>query len=262
MLVDPNIADAEPLIVAGPPRCGTGFVASALNAHPDVHLVGEQVTPAAVAGLGFLREVNSHFDRLADGGGKGAKRAERWQQRRPLLLYAMWAAASKHSVERPDGPVRWFGHKTPYHERHWREYGTMLAPLRPKWVVCFRSFESHYLSCEAMNAQGIERRAKLYREAMAHYAEMRAELGSDVALFVLDDLAEGGTGYLRSAVFDSLGIPADDSALGAADPSRPVNASSRRGASKRRLTRDERRFLAGNPDLTGALDSLRAITTR
>jgi hypothetical protein len=123
-----------------------------------------------------------------------------------------------------------------------------------------RNFVDHFLSLNSMNeGQSIDLVGRKYRASVARYAEMKAALGADVSLFLLDDLRGGGVDYLRETLFERLGIDVDDRTLSRIDASRRANSTEGAGRPRRKeLTADERAFLAKNQDLLEALPALRA----
>jgi hypothetical protein len=88
---------------------------------------------------------------------------------------------------------------------------------------------------------------------------MKAALGENVSLFILDDLREGGIGYVREALFERFGIEIDGPTLAPIDVTLKPNSTEGAGATRRtQLTIDERLFLNDNKDLAKALEALRA----
>jgi hypothetical protein len=256
----PALADAKPLIVAGGARCGTGFVARTYAAHPEIQMQGEIHPPAMEAAIRFLEETEAIFERMPP---RWEHRAAGWRVHRRDLIYAMWGALAKGTVGGPPlrdlaRPVQYFGVKTPRHDRYWQFYRSFLGD-DVRWVICIRDFVAHYLSNDAMRSQPIEPVARSYRELVDRYHAMRTELGDKVSLFILDDLASGGIEYIRETLFDRLGIPVSEGTLDRIDPERPVNSSQRAQRRLRALTRDERRFLRSNSDLTETIDRLRSL---
>ena len=56
MFIHANLRDARPLMVVGGPRCGTRFVANALNRSPTVRVQGEIPPEAMDRAVRFLSE--------------------------------------------------------------------------------------------------------------------------------------------------------------------------------------------------------------
>jgi Sulfotransferase family len=272
MLLHPGLRDAHPLMVVGAPRCGTRFVANALNRHPAILLLGEILSPAMDNAIRFLSESGEFF------ASKPQWPAVIWGESRRDLLYVIWASMNRNKLRGPRGRIAWFGHKTPRHDRYWKFYQGFLADLSPKYVFCMRNFVDHYLSTSSMSpfwgdsTTDIAKVAKEYRASIRRYADMKAALGDNVSLFILDDLCEGGIHYLRETLFERLGIDVADEILARIDVSGRKNATeipigswkgrnkpSRAGASRRtELTPEEQGFLDQNQDLLEALDALRA----
>jgi hypothetical protein len=253
MFIDSNLRKARPLMVVGAPRCGTRFVAGALNRSPTVLVQGEIPSEAMDNAVRFLSETTAYFASVPDW-------AASWQQSRHALLYALWTSMVKGRQRPARTTIAWFGHKTPRHDRYWEFYRDFLGGISPKYVFCMRNFVDHFLSMSSMNeGYSIDLVAMKYRASVARYAEMKAALGDDVSLFVLDDLSAGGVDYLRETLFERLGIEGDDRTLARIDASRRANSTEGAGRSRRKeLTAEECAFLDRNDDLLEALQALRA----
>lgn len=253
MFIDPHLREARPLMVVGGPRCGTRFVAGALNRSPTVFVQGEIPPEAMDSAVRFLAETANYFD-------SAPKWAASWQQSRLPLLYALWLSMVKGKPRLPRATIAWFGHKTPRHDQYWQFYRDFLGEVSPKYVFCMRNFVDHYLSINSMNErQTIHLVASKYRASVARYAEMKATLGDHVSLFILDDLTEGGVDYLRETLFERLGIEVDERTLCRIDASRRANSTEGAGRERRKqLDAAERAFLDKNEDLLEALPALRA----
>jgi hypothetical protein len=253
--IHPNLRDARPLMVVGGPRCGTRFVANALNRSPTVLVQGEIPSQAMDNAIRFLSETTDYFASVP-------LWATGWEQGRPALLYALWTSMVKRSPRAVRRTITWFGHKTPRHDGYWEFYRDFLGDVVPKYVFCMRNFIDHYLSMNSMNGRHtIDRVAREYRASAARYAEMKAALGENVSLFILDDLREGGIDYVRETLFERLGIEVDQRTLARIDVAHRANSTEGAGTVRRtELTADERAFLSQNQDLSQALDALRAAT--
>jgi hypothetical protein len=258
VIVHPNIADARPLLVVGSPRCGTRFVANALNSHPKIHLNAEIPLQAMTASEEWLRRLSNAYEGFAAHPRRG-QWSKGWESSRHQMIYAIWGTLIKSVFKPPEHPVDWYGYKTPHHERFWPLWRDLFPDDRqPRYVFCIRNFLDHSRSQQAKTpAVTIERLASEYRQSVNTYADMKAQLGESVSLFVLDDLAPGGIDYVRSTLFDRLGIPVDDDILAGIDPGRPINDGASMGQSKRQYTEEERAFLELNGDLLTALDQIR-----
>jgi hypothetical protein len=253
MFIHPNLREARPLMVVGAPRCGTRFVASALNRSPVVRVQGEIPWQAMDNAVRFLSETTEYFT-------SAPQWAASWHYSRHALLYALWTSMVKGRPRAIRTAITWFGHKTPRHDRYWEFYRDFFVDVKPKYVFCIRNFVDHYLSMNSMNERhSIDSIARDYRVSVARYAEMKAALGEDISLFVLDELGEGGVDYLRRTLFEGLGIEVDDRTLSRIDVSRRANSTEGAGRSRRtELSAEERKFLERNTDLLDALQALRA----
>jgi hypothetical protein len=253
MLLHPDLRGARPLMVVGSPRCGTRFVANALNCHPAVLVLGEIPRPAMDNAVRFLSETGSFF-------ASEPQWSASWERSRRDLLFEIWASTIKGKPRVPGAGIAWFGHKTPQHERYWKFYRDFFGDVGPKYVFCMRNFVDHYLSMSSLNElHAIDHIARKYRASVTRYAEMKAALGESVSLFILDDLREGGIDYVRETLFERLGIEVDDRTLSRIDVSRQANSTEGTGRPRRKeLTAGERDFLEHNRDLMEALETLRA----
>lgn len=261
MFLHPYIANAGPLIVCGSPRSGTRFVANALHAHPEIHLNGEIPLAAMEDTERWLRGLETRYWRWAE---HPRRRGWEWgwQANRHLLIYSIWASLFKGEFKLPDGPVRWYGYKTPHHERFWPLWRDLFpAGMQPKYVYCTRNFIDHYRSQQAKTPKmDIGKIANNYRQSINTYAEMKGELGDSVSLFILDELKDGGVEYVKMVLFDSLGIAAEDEVLSSINPLRPANSSPALGIEKEPLSDEARRFIDRNADLLYAVDAARKGT--
>jgi hypothetical protein len=253
MFLHPDLRAASPLMVVGSPRCGTRFVASALNRHPAIVVQGEIPKQAMDSAVRFFTETGQFFTSVPQW-------STSWENSRRDLLYCIWASTIKGKQRVSRARISWFGHKTPQHDLYWEFYRNFFGEIGIKYVFCMRNFVDHYLSMVSMNqAHSIEGVARQYRASVARYAEMRAALGENVSLFILDDLRDGGIDYVRETLFERLGIEVDRHALSRIDVSRQANSTERKGRLRRReLTADESAFLEDRQDLMGALEALRA----
>lgn len=257
MFIHPNIAEARPLLVVGLPRSGTRFVANALNRHPDIHINGEIPREAMDCAERFLRNSDLTFARRVQR--RGEAEAVGWHRGRHHLLYAIWGGLVKRNgMSEPNGPVTWYGYKTPTHDCYWRFYRDFLGDHGPKYVFCVRDFVGYHISREAVGEPSIQGSAQQYREGVNRYAEMKAELGEDVSLFVLNDVKDGGIEYIRERLFDHFGIAIDDRTLQGIDPTKQANSSKSKGVHGRELTKEEREFLSANMDLERGLEAAKA----
>jgi hypothetical protein len=253
MFLNPDLREARPLMVVGAPRCGTRFVANALNRHPAIVVHGEIPKPAMENAILFLRRTDRFFAKVPQW-------SAAWQASQRDLLYGMWASMVKGKQLESSPGTAWFGHKTPRHDRYWKFYREFFGEVCPKYVFCMRNFVDHYLSMHSMYEDlSIESIARKFHGSIARYAEMKAALGDNVSLFILDDLREGGIDYVRTTLFERLDIEVEDRTLARINVSRQANSTEGHGRSRRReLTADESAFLEANQDLMEALDAVRA----
>lgn len=271
MFLHPDLVGARPLMVVGLPRCGTTFISTAYNEHPDIVLETEIPHVVMDSAIALLQSAGEHYanrarilvKRRQDYAARGIELPEvqtSWAAHRRDLLFAMWGSLGKRALEPlPGHSIGWYGHKTPNHDRYWEFYRDFLGEeQRPRYLFCLRNFVDNHLSRDAIGAKPIRQVAAQYREAINRYADMKAALGSDVSLFILDDLRDGGIDYIRTSLFDNLGIAVDQATLDRIDPARSVGSSQSAGIAKRDLSDQERAFLDQHPELISALDVARA----
>jgi Sulfotransferase family len=253
MFLNPDLRETRPLMVVGAPRCGTRFVANALNRHPAIVVHGEIPKPAMENAIRFLRRTDKFFATVPQW-------SAAWQASQRELLYCMWASMVKGKQLESTADTAWFGHKTPRHDRYWKFYREVFGEVCPKYVFCMRNFVDHYLSMHSMCQDlSIANVARKFRGSVARYAEMKATLGDNVSLFILDDLREGGIDYVRTTLFEGLDIEVERRALARINVSRQANSTEGHGRTRRReLTADESAYLEVNQDLMEGLDAVRA----
>lgn len=86
------------LVIGGPPRSGTRFIANALNAHPDVVVQGEMHPEMLRNSLEYFRKNNrlyKEIDKKQKGEQVGSKY---WKRNRQSLFYKMVCAGQKINV--------------------------------------------------------------------------------------------------------------------------------------------------------------------
>lgn len=189
----------RPLIVCGMGRSGTRMCANILNNSEDVELQGEIGGPAGTRLLAWLEALHSQ------------RREEDPEAAYARARAAFRIGASGASVDRPD--ARWFGHKTPRHERHFRRYETLFSDPenRPVYVYCIRNPFDVWRSYQAMPWNKFETVTAFlpaWIRSVHLYEGMRGAAESRVHLFNLDRMlaAPDWMTYLGPELFEPLDI--------------------------------------------------------
>ena len=118
---------AGPLIVCGMGRSGTRMCANILSNSSEVELQGEIGGPAGSKMLGWLEA--AHAQSPAD----DPHRVYR------LARVTFREGSAGRPQDRPD--ARWFGYKSPRHERYFQRYEVLFADpeRRARYVYCLRN---------------------------------------------------------------------------------------------------------------------------
>lgn len=200
--VETSDDQAKPLIVCGMGRSGTRMCANILLNSGAVELQGEIGGPVGTKMVAWLEAVRTQ--RKANG-----------QQ----CVYRLARAAFRDSspgrpLDRPD--ARWFGHKTPRHERHFERYERIFdEPGRgARYIYCLRNPFHVWRSYRAMpwnkfkSANGF---LTAWIKSVRTYEAMRERAPERVLLFNLDEMirAPDRLEWLRPAILDPLEISPD-----------------------------------------------------
>lgn len=191
--------EAKPLIVFGMGRSGTRMCANILSNSDAVELQGEIGDPAAARMIDWLEAI-----RLQRGPDDRARVYG-------LARATFKGAASGRLIERPQ--ARWFGHKTPRHERYFARYEAVFDdPARPAhYVYCLRNPFHTWRSYRVMPWNGFKDvRAFLdaWVRSVQMYEAMRGAAPGRVLAFNLDDMirAPDRTVWLKPNLLDPLEI--------------------------------------------------------
>lgn len=190
---------ARPLIVCGMGRSGTRMCANILGNSSLVELQGEIGGPVGTKLVAWLEAVRSQ------------KRADGHQ-----CLYRLARAAFRDSspgrpLDRP--AARWFGHKTPRHERHFDRYERIFdqADRQAMYVYCLRNPFHVWRSYRAMpwnKFKDVDSFLAAWVKSVQIFERMRTEAPGRVLLFNLDDMlrAPDRLEWLRPTLLDPLAI--------------------------------------------------------
>ena len=192
----------RPLIVCGMGRSGTRMCANILNNSDLVELQGEIGGPAGTKMVIWLEAARRQRHNESSDGVYALARA------------AFQLGSAGRALDRPD--ARWFGHKTPRHERHFGRYENIFSDPDnlATYVYCLRNPFDVWRSYRAMpwnkfaNAAGFVR---AWTKSVRNYELMKSRAGERVLTFHLDDFiaSPDRLDYLRPVLLDPLGISSD-----------------------------------------------------
>lgn len=238
----PDGGATTPVIVCGPPRCGTRFVANALNTLPNVTIQGEIIPALFDRALQFLADADAaempmpQWNRM-------------WRKRRAEMMFALWTNLQKYRVIELSDSVPYYGYKYPGHERLWQLYDDFFQEHPPIFVYCIRNFADHYRSCVTRwPERRIENVARAYRRSIDTFVAMRQAVGDRAHPFVLDQLEAGGQGYLGRFLM-RLPFGATPDQVAKIDPAERANSAEVHRKARASLSDEDHRFIAQNPDL-------------
>ncbi|HVH03495.1 MAG TPA: sulfotransferase [Amaricoccus sp.] len=245
---------ATPVIVCGPPRCGTRFVTDALNHLPRVAIQGEVIPALFERARAFLAE--------ADAAIAAPKQKPQWRKtwdgRRAETMFALWTNLQKYAVVKAPRDVAFYGYKTPGHEKLWSFYEGYFTERKPLFVYCIRNFPDHYRSyITRWPKRRIEAAAAAYLESIDTCEAMRAALGERAQIFVLDALVAEGGGYLERFLA-RLPIPAPAERIARIDPREKANSAEVHARPRVELDDGQRAFIARTPELEARFRALAA----
>lgn len=226
----PSGLNTIPLIIAGPPRSGTRFVTNVLNKVPGVTINGE--IPDNI--MNSVIRVTKKCDRTYQSKHENSW-AQSWDRTKRDYMFAVWANLNKSGRNNIDPECRFFGYKTPFHEKYFDFYNAFFDPVKPKYVCCIRSFEEHLLSVQARWPWRIAPYVALrYVLSLRRLRYMKEKSPGHVLFFFLDDYKKTGTGYLQEKIFRPLGLKNVEAAIQKAEKG-AANTSAQLGC--QRMTR-------------------------
>lgn len=195
---EPSGTKARPLIVVGMGRSGTRMCANILANSLDVELQGELGGQSGAALLGWLEAVRTERGEAAGDGYALAREAFR-------------IAAPGRTYVRDT--ARWFGHKTPRHERHFRQYERLFGqPGREAvYVYCIRNPFDVWRSYRAMPWNGfatVDGFVDAWTRSARQYEAMCATVPGRVLTFNLDAMlaATDWVGYVDTELLRPLAL--------------------------------------------------------
>ena len=193
---------AKPLIVFGMGRSGTRMCANILNNSRDVELQGEIGGAVGSKMMAWLVSV-----------------ATQKEPPEPGRMYRLARSAFRDST--PSRPMareraRWFGHKTPRHERHFARYEAIFndPALEPHYVYCLRNPFHVWRSYRIMPWNKFKTAGaflEAWVKSVQTYERMIEEAPGRVHLFNLDDMVRAPDllDWVEPNLLVPLGLSAD-----------------------------------------------------
>lgn len=235
----PSVRYATPLLVVGPPRCGTRFVTNVLNKVPGVVIHGEIHNKVVQSLFKVIETCNKVYETK----GRPDGWTERWNVQRHDFLLAAWANLTKGHRKKSPVDCLYYGYKTPRHEKYFDVLNRFFAPIHPHYVCCIRNFCDHLLSVQACWPKVSSLEASLkYIQSLRHIRYMKQQRPKDVHLFFLDDYIGTGLPYLTERLFVPLGLQDTNLALAKAREG-AVNTSAHLGVQRKEHLSQAQRWL-------------------
>lgn len=193
---------ARPLIVFGMGRSGTRMCANILNNSRDVELQGEIGGQVGSKMMAWLVSVATQKD-----------------PPEPGRMYRLARSAFRDST--PSRPLvreraRWFGHKTPRHERHFDRYEAIFndPALEPHYVYCLRNPFHVWRSYRIMpwnKFKTVRAFLDAWIRSVQTYERMVEDAPGRVHLFNLDDMVRAPDllGWVEPNLLAPLDLNAD-----------------------------------------------------
>ena len=203
-------SQVNPVVVCGHPRSGTRMCANLLNNSPAFEIQGEIPARLAKPTLDWLVALRDAWgiERLSDCYSEA---------RRTFKTVSKARALTRDSA-------RWFGHKTPRHERWFDHYERLFddreAPVR--YVYCLRNPFDVWRSYRSMpwsRQMTVRQFAKSWLASVEGFEAMLEGARERCVLFNLDEMlaAEDRNQWVRHRLFEPLGaqaaafrVPVDD----------------------------------------------------
>lgn len=224
------------LIVCGPPRSGTRFMANALNARRDTSIAGEVPPPLISSACHLIAQSDAEMKHFRSD----------WEERRHHSFHTIIKALQKYGYGRSDAEFR--GFKTPYAELLLQDLKQVFD--RFSMIYCLRDFRSHWLSCVARwPKNSIERRAGKYIESLQSAFLALDDPGIRFAAFSLERLKRLGREHIGQ-IARRLDLPDDPGWPGNVDPGERANSAEKFNKVRRSALNDEEeRYVTSRPEL-------------
>lgn len=242
MLCYPEAGEFTPLFVVGMPRAGTRFMTDALNLSSEVAIQGEVFAET----IETVRQLFLDLDPRLDWRG----RSEDWGLRKQHLLTAVWTNTAKSAPVPMSEGCRFFGFKSPHHERFFDFYEEMFTDDPPIWVFNVRNFRGLFRSLSSMTwRKGVKATIPYigaeYLRAMDELDHMLASAPDRVIPFVLDNYQEDQEGYL-TGILERIGIRHDPGLVTKMIGLGARNSARSKGIDKKDLTPEDERWVGAH----------------
>lgn len=192
-----------PLIVCGFVRSGTRMVADILNKEGRCCLQGEIPHAVAVPMLRYMKTLSKYYRR-------GAKKAESFLVKQHEPFERIFESATQSRVIRKKNAV-YFGHKTPKHERYFRDYEASFSYLNARYIYCQRNPLNVWRSLNNMSwnpYNNVQAFVEDWKNSQAQYRDMKSVGQDRVYMFDLDRFIESGADVI-SEIFQFLELEID-----------------------------------------------------
>lgn len=171
-----------------------------------------------------------------------------------LARQAFRLGAAGRPAERPE--ARWFGHKTPRHERYFRRYEVVFddPDNRPVYVYCLRNPFDTWRSYQAMPWNKFETAdafLKAWLRSVATYEMIAAKAPGRILVFNLDAMlrAEDWAVYLGPALFEPLGLSSDTFRRPVRTLGNSNSSLNKTGARPQPISDADRQIIAAHPEV-------------
>ncbi|MGB2199728.1 MAG: sulfotransferase [Pseudooceanicola atlanticus] len=242
----------EFLVIGGPPRSGTRFIANALNAHSDIVVQGEMHPEMLRNSLEYFRKNNrlyKEIDKKQKGQQVGSKY---WKRNRRDLFYRMVCAGQKINVLGTPKGTKLSGFKLPRAEL--QASGIARVVGQYSFLYCLRRFEPHFLSCANRWNSQIDSVAEQYRESITTALELLQADKMNFVAFSLEKMEAEPQSHLMH-IAGKLQIADPETWVQGVDPTKKANHAEKFVSDKREtLNDDEQAFMNANPDLDEMYD--------
>lgn len=232
--------EPKPLIVFGMGRSGTRMCANILNNSNDVELQGEIGGRAGTKMMSWLEAARAQ------------RKHDDASQTYELARGAFRLGSAGKALVREN--VRWFGHKTPRHERHFKRYEAIFddASTRAIYVYCIRNPFDVWKSYRAMpwnKFKTVDEFLKAWVRSVHMYEAMVQKAPGRVLMFNLDAMirAPDWLTYVRPALLEPLAIGEDTFRRPVEELGNTNSAERKVGAKPEPISDADRRVIASHP---------------
>jgi len=187
-----SLRGATPLVVCGLARSGTRFVANVLDRLDSVGVVGEVPELALKPNLEAKIKTLAYYEGLGNNRNWDAY----YKDHLKLSIFFDWIVLSKKNNNRTlkkinstEQGLSFFCVKTPYHEKCAGLYRDLLGERAVRYIFCYRKFEDHFVSMQAMNDRNtFSVVARKYLQTAKSYFELKMQQEKEVSLILTGDM--------------------------------------------------------------------------